>query len=88
MGHPAAAHDGLVSVGRILGADRTVGEPLLPPPGSAYELAPHASIGALVYYNRDLGRTQWEPPPGLTPLQARPLGEPSDGEAFGGLPPS
>ena len=87
MRHPAAAHDGLVPVGCILRADGTVGEPLSPLPGSAYDLVPHASTGALVYYDRNLGRTQWEPPPGSTPLQARPLGEPSAGEAFGGPPP-
>ncbi len=87
MGHPAAAHDRLVPVGCILRADPTVGEPLSAPPGSAYELVPHASSGALVYYDSNLGRAQWEPPPGSTPLQARPMDEPSEGEAFGGPPP-
>ena len=87
MVHPAAAHDGLVPVGCILRANRTVGEPLSPPPGSEYNLVPNASSGALVYYDRDLVQTQWEPPPGLTLLQARPLGEPSAGEAFGRPPP-
>ena len=82
MGHPADAHDWLVPVGCILRANGTVGEPLSPPPRSAYELGPHASSGALVYYDRYLGRTLWEPPPGSTPLQARPLGEPSAVEAF------
>ena len=55
MGHPADAHDGLVPVGCILCANRNIGEPLSPPPGSAYELVPHTSSGALVYYDRNLG---------------------------------
>ena len=55
MGHPAEAHDGHVPVGCILRADGIVREPLSPPPGSAYELVPHASSGALVYYDRNLG---------------------------------
>ena len=79
MGHPAEAHDGLVPVGCILRADGTALEPLSSPPGSVYELVHHASSCALVNYVRYLGRTQWEPPPGSTPLQTRPLGEPSAG---------
>ena len=85
--HLATAHDELLPVGCILNANGTVGEPLSPPPGSAYELAPHASSCALVYYDSDRGLTQWEPPPCSTPLRARPLGEPSAGDAFSGPPP-
>ncbi len=48
MWYLADAHDGLVPVGCTLLVDETVGEPLLPLPGSAYELVPHASSGALV----------------------------------------
>ena len=85
--HPGAGPDALVPVGCVLRLDGTVAEPLSPPPGSAFELVPHASTGALVYYDRDLGRVQWEPPPDSTPLQARLLGEPGAGEAFGVPPP-
>ncbi len=48
---------------------------------------PHACTGALVYYDRDIGRARWEPPPGSTPIHARPLGELSASEAFGVPPP-
>ena len=56
--NPGAEPDALVHVGCTLRADGSVGEPLLLPPGSAYKLLPDASSGALIYYDRDLGRAQ------------------------------
>ena len=40
-----------------------------------------------MYLDLDRGLSQWEPPPGSTPLRARPLSELSADEAFGGPPP-
>ena len=57
------------------------------PPAAADPAPMPATRGALVYYDRNLGRTLSEPPPGSTPLQARHLGEPSADETFSGSPP-
>ncbi len=66
--HPAAAHDERVPVGRILRADRTVGEPLSPPPGSVYELVLHASSGAARWSTTNATSAERSG----SPLQGRP----------------